>query len=135
MKLPVFVQVSLGEAAALLRSRYREIVQLNFARLTNRHRMEHAEFPCVTEFLAKILEEITDNGSANYARRPGMGSAAQLLVSLGVPPQEAAAIEVEIFQSVADEITTHLPWVRFGSDQCSYDLMGWHDLNITIHHL
>ena len=80
------VLVSVTDSVQLLRERYRTAV----AEALMRHRGTgplpyKSNEPDTSGFLHAMVEEIMDNGTANYVNRPGTGPAACVLIQQGMP--------------------------------------------------
>ncbi len=129
------VLVSVTESVQLLRERYRASAQEAISRHKGRGPLPFkSNEPDTSGFLHAIVEEIMDNGNTmDYAKRPGVGPAAMVLVKQGMSVEEAERTTVDVFNALVDEIAVHAPKAQFGENTgWYYEVEGDHDLRITM---
>lgn len=128
------ILVSATDSVQLLRERFRAASLQAMSRYSGRGPTPFkSNEPDVSEFMHAIVGEIMDNGTANYAERPGVGPAAQCLIKDGMPVDLASRVSLEVFQSLVDEISTFAPNARFGENTgWYYEVEGDQDILITM---
>ncbi|MNU19655.1 hypothetical protein D3C71_78880 [compost metagenome] len=128
------VLLSVADSVELLRDRFRAAAHEAIVQHNGRgpFKFKSTE-PDTQRFMTSILEEIMDNGVADYARRPGTGPAAQVLVEQGMRREQAEYVAVEVFNALVDEIATNCEGARFGHDTgWYYEMEGDLDLKVLM---
>lgn len=128
------VLVSVADSVELLRERFRAAAVAAITKHNGRGPFPFKSTePDTQRFMTSMIEEIMDNGTANYARRPGTGPAAQVLVEQGMLREQAEHVAVEVFNALVDEIATNCPDATFGHDTgWYYEMEGDLDLKVLM---